>query len=61
MYLYIFFSIMRCMFQLRPNTVWSVDPPCGEVAPEDQLELTITAHLDDCVKLVSSSVSALHI
>ena len=42
------------VFQLRPNTVWRVDPPCGEVAPEDQLELTVTANLDDCVKSVST-------
>ena len=49
------------VFQLRPNTVWRVDPPCGEVAPEDQLELTVTANLDDCVKLVSSFMFVLYI
>ena len=61
---YIWGNYVECAvhgFQLRPNTVWRVDPPCGEVAPEDQLELTVTANLDDCVKSVSSSMSVLDI
>ena len=37
---------------VRPNSVWRVEPSSGEIPPEDQMELTITACLDDCVRLV---------
>ena len=34
----------------RPNTVWRVEPDHGEIPPEEQMDLTITACLDDCVR-----------
>lgn len=35
---------------LRPNSVWRVEPNRGEIAPEEQIELTVTACLTDCVR-----------
>ena len=34
---------------LKPNSVWRVEPEEGEIPPEDKLDLTITAHLTDCI------------
>lgn len=30
--------------------MWRIEPESGEIAPEDQLELTIIACADDCVR-----------
>ena len=38
------------IFQLRPNTVFSVEPSEGEIPPEAEMTLTVTANLDDCVR-----------
>ncbi|CAL1528045.1 unnamed protein product [Lymnaea stagnalis] len=35
---------------VRPNTVFKVAPSEGTIAPEQSIELTITANLDDCVR-----------
>lgn len=35
---------------LRSKSVWRVEPDSGEIPPEEQLELTVTACLDDCVR-----------
>ncbi|XP_046359897.2 hydrocephalus-inducing protein homolog isoform X3 [Haliotis rufescens] len=35
---------------MRPNTVFRVSPSEGEIAPEEIIQLTVTAHLDDCVR-----------
>ncbi|XP_025115052.1 hydrocephalus-inducing protein-like isoform X4 [Pomacea canaliculata] len=35
---------------LRPNSVFSVYPQDGEIPPESDLEITVTAHLNDCVR-----------
>lgn len=32
------------------KSVWRVEPASGEIPPEEQLELTVTACLDDCVR-----------
>ena len=36
----------------RPNSVWRVEPASGEIPPEGQLELSVTACLNDCVRFV---------
>ena len=35
---------------VRPNSVWRVEPPSGEIPAEDQLELTVTACLNDAIR-----------
>lgn len=40
--------------QLRPNSVFSVYPQDGEIPPESDLEITVTAHLNDCVRYMST-------
>lgn len=35
---------------LRPNTAFRVHPAEAEIPPESTLEITVTAHLDDCVR-----------
>ncbi|CAH1779299.1 unnamed protein product [Owenia fusiformis] len=35
---------------VRPNSVWNVEPRDGEIPPEETMELTVTANLDDCVR-----------
>ncbi|XP_055892829.1 hydrocephalus-inducing protein homolog isoform X5 [Biomphalaria glabrata] len=35
---------------VRPNTVFRVSPSEGTIGPEKSMELTVTAHLDDCVR-----------
>ena len=44
---------------IRPNSVWKVEPSSGEIPPEDQLELTVTACLNDCVRLVLNTLKLL--
>ena len=39
---------------VRPNSVWRVEPSTGEIPPEDQLELTVTACLNDSIRSVST-------
>ena len=36
--------------QVRPHSVWRVEPNSGEIPAEGKLELTVTACLDDCVR-----------
>lgn len=36
--------------QVRPNSLFSVEPNQGVIPPEDALQLKITANVDDTVK-----------
>lgn len=36
--------------QVRPNSLFSVDPAQGVIPPEDVLKLKVTANVDDTVK-----------
>jgi len=36
--------------QVRPNSLFSVDPAQGVIPPEDVLKLKVTASVDDTVK-----------
>ena len=35
---------------LRSNSAWRVEPASGEIGPEQQLEIRVTACLTDCVR-----------
>ncbi|XP_064641495.1 hydrocephalus-inducing protein-like isoform X2 [Lineus longissimus] len=35
---------------VRPSSVWTVEPRDGEIPPEEEATLTVTARLDDCVR-----------
>ena len=35
---------------LRADSVWRVEPDSGEIPPEDQTELTVTACLNDTLR-----------
>lgn len=37
---------------LRSNSVFRVEPNSGEIPPEEQIDLAVTACLDDCVRYV---------
>lgn len=34
----------------RPDSVWRVEPESAEIGPEEQLDLVVTACLNDCVR-----------
>ena len=36
--------------QVRPNSLFSVEPRQGVIPPEDALQLKVTANVDDTVK-----------
>ena len=36
--------------QVRPNSLFSVEPAQGVIPPEDALKLKVTANVDDTVK-----------
>ena len=47
-----FSSNSRFFFQMRPKSVYRVEPVEGEIPPERSMEVTVTACLDDCVRYV---------
>ena len=38
------------LLQVRPNSLFSVEPRQGVIPPEDALQLKVTANVDDTVK-----------
>lgn len=36
--------------QVRPESVWSVEPRQGEIPPEESFEISLTANVDDVVR-----------
>lgn len=43
-------------YQVRPKTVYRVEPEDGEIPPEKSIEITVTACLDDCVRYVEAFI-----
>ena len=43
-------SCVLLNLQVRPNSLFSVDPAQGVIPPEDVLKLKVTANVDDTVK-----------
>lgn len=39
-----------CILQVRPKSVYRVEPADGEIPSERSMEVTITACLNDCVR-----------
>ena len=43
-------TFSNCIFQVRPQSLFAVHPSQGIIAPEDVLELNVTAMIDDTLK-----------
>ncbi|XP_033625714.1 hydrocephalus-inducing protein homolog [Asterias rubens] len=39
-----------CCTLMRPNSLWRVEPVEAEIPPEENLEVKLTVHLDDCIR-----------